>query len=209
MARIKDGILGGLSGKIGNVIGCKGKTGYYIRSIPAHVSNPRTEQQQAHRSKFTQAIQFARVLTPFLRISYKEFAGVRQPFHAAVSSFLKNAVMETEAGYVIDFEKALVSRGSLTAVRQAKISRKNNIISYTWTDNSGEGNAVKNDVSLLVVFNKTRWMAVYSDATAKRCDGKARLDIPADWGDDSLVAYLGFRSRDGETVANSVCFLDF
>lgn len=206
MARVKDGIFGGFSGKIGNVVGCKGKTGFYVRSRPDHVLNPQTERQQTQRGKFVQAMQFARVLTPFLRISYREFAGAGHPYHAAVSSILKTAVVQTEAGCAIDFGKALVSRGSLTAVHQAQIALADHKIAYTWTDNSGEGNAAPTDVTLLVAFNKSRWTAVYSDAAACRSDEKAELSIPADWTADELAVYLGFRSADGETVANSMYF---
>lgn len=205
MARTKEGIFGDFSGKIGNVIGCKGKTGYYVRSRPQHVSNPQTERQQAHRGKFAVAMRFARALAPFLRISYREFAGAGHPFHAAVSSFLKNAVAETAGGFTIDFEKALVSRGSLTAVHQVTSVQTADNVSFVWTDNSGEGNAAATDAVLLLVFNKTRWEAVYSDAVACRSDEKAELNIPKEWVEDELVAYLGFRSADGETVANSVC----
>lgn len=206
MARVKDGILGGFSGKIGNVVGCNGKTGYYVRSVPSYTVNPQTERQQAQRGKFAQAMQFARTLTPFLRISYREFAGAGKPYHAAVSSFLKNAVVETDSGCAIDFAKALVSRGSLTAVHCAQIASSGQTITYTWTDNSGEGNAAPTDLTLLVAFNKTRWTAVYTDAAACRSDEKAELSIPADWAADELAVYLGFRSADGETVANSVYF---
>lgn len=80
MAQIKDGLFGGFSGKIGNVVGCKGKNGFYVRSLPSHVSNPRTELQQAQRRRFSLAMQLARALTPFLHISYREFAGLRNHF---------------------------------------------------------------------------------------------------------------------------------
>lgn len=150
------------------------------------------------------AMQFARTLTPFLRISYCEFAGAGKSFHAAVSSFLKNAVIETDSGCAIDFAKALVSRGSLTAVHRAQIAFSDHKITYTWTNNSGEGNATLTDVTLLVAFNKTRRTTVYSDAAACRSDEKAELSIPADWNGEELVVYLGFRSADGKTVANSV-----
>lgn len=150
-------------------------------------------------------MQFARTLTPFLRISYREFAGVGQPFHAAVSSILKNAVVEAGVGYAIDFKKALVSRGSLTAAYRAEVTREDDKVRYVWTDNNGEGNASSSDVTLLAVFNERCWMAVYSDAVASRSDEKAELSIPADWRDDELAVYLGFRSLDGKTVSNSVC----
>lgn len=34
MAKIKEDIFSGFSGKLGNVIGCKGKNGYYLRTKP-------------------------------------------------------------------------------------------------------------------------------------------------------------------------------
>src|SRR5690606_508733 len=42
MGIIKQGILGGFSGKVGNVVGASWKGIDYIRSLPSSVSNPRT-----------------------------------------------------------------------------------------------------------------------------------------------------------------------
>jgi hypothetical protein len=51
MGTIKQGILGGFSGKVGTVIGASWKGINYMRSIPQHVKNPRTAGQVSQRSK--------------------------------------------------------------------------------------------------------------------------------------------------------------
>jgi hypothetical protein len=45
MGTIKQGILGGFSGKVGTVIGGSWKGISYMRSIPQSVKNPRTDGQ--------------------------------------------------------------------------------------------------------------------------------------------------------------------
>ena len=46
---------------------------------------------------------------------------------------------------------------------------------------------------------------MYDIDAAVRSAGKAQLDLPAAWSGDALAVYLGFRSEDGRSVANSTC----
>lgn len=52
MARIKRGILGGFSGKVGAVIGSSWKGIETMRSMPISVPNPRTQGQVNNRNRF-------------------------------------------------------------------------------------------------------------------------------------------------------------
>ena len=52
MGKISQGVLGGFSGKVGNVIGASWKGIDYMRIMPANVANPRTQGQIDQRSKF-------------------------------------------------------------------------------------------------------------------------------------------------------------
>ena len=56
MGTIKQGILGGFNGKVGTVIGSSWKGITYMKGIPNHTRNPRTEKQIAQRTK----MEFAR-----------------------------------------------------------------------------------------------------------------------------------------------------
>lgn len=59
MGKIKAGILGGFSGRVGNVVGSSWKGIDVIKSMPLSVSNPRTTSQTNQRSKFAGVVHFA------------------------------------------------------------------------------------------------------------------------------------------------------
>ena len=63
MAIIKRGILGGISGKIANIVGGSWKGIAYIRALPLSVANPNTAAQQAVRLGFKTAVECGRQLT--------------------------------------------------------------------------------------------------------------------------------------------------
>ena len=81
----------------------------------------------------------------------------------------------------------------------------NHQMTFNWKDNSGMGNAERTDIVMVLVYNKDREAAVYDTEAALRSDCHAGLQLPEDWQDDELVAYLSFCSTDGNCVANSIC----
>ena len=105
----------------------------------------------------------------------------------------------------LDFGKVRVSRGSLTPAAGASVGRLGGRVVFTWSDNSGEGDAAADDVALLLVYNKKRGDAVYSLSGAVRSDREASLPLPRGWETDELVVFLSFRSSDGRRVSNSIC----
>ncbi len=205
MGKVKDGVIGGFSGKVGPVVGGKGKNGYYVRSLPTGGNPSRSDKQRSARSKFGVAIGLAKMLTPFLRVSYREFAAVRSPFNVAVSCILGAAVVAGEDGPVIDFDRVLVSHGGLTSAEGATAEVTDDKVSFFWADNSDKGNAAGTDVVLLLVYNKELGQPAYDVNAAHRQDGKATLILPDGWKAESLAVYLGFSSADGKMTANSVC----
>lgn len=57
---------------------------------------------------------------------------------------------------------------------------------------------------MLLVYNKNKETAVYDTKTVLRSSQHAELQLPSDWQDDELIAYLSFCSADGNTIANSI-----
>ena len=45
MGKIRQGIIGGFSGKVGNVVGAAWKGISYMRILPVSVANPKTDAQ--------------------------------------------------------------------------------------------------------------------------------------------------------------------
>ena len=205
MGKIENGVLGGFSGKVGPVVGCKGKNGNYMRAHAATISNPRTEKQQEQRGKFSLVFNFLQAFTPFIRIGYKECAQGKSAFNAAVSYMLKKAITGDGTELSINFKRVLVSTGTLMPIFQGMATAKDNQMMFQWEDNSEMGNAEMTDIAMILVYNKNKGTAVYDTAAAVRSDSHATLALPTDWNHDTLIAYLGFCSADGNCVANSLC----
>ena len=68
MAIINAGILGSVSGTIGNVVGSSRNGVNYIRIKSTKVRNPQTEGQMVQRAKFGMVQQFLSPLTEVVKV---------------------------------------------------------------------------------------------------------------------------------------------
>ena len=205
MGKIKQGILGGLSGKVGNVIGANWKGIDYLRIKPSSVANPRTPGQVDQRSKFSTVLRFLQPMTDFLKVTFRQYASGMTQFNAAMSYNLNNAVTGVFPDFAIDYPNALVSRGNLTTPADgAATSTTAAELDLTWTDNSGTGSAMATDKALIVAINAVRGEAVFTTAGPARSAGSALLNLPVEYSGENLEVYLGFISEDGSKVSNSV-----
>ena len=180
MGIINQGILGGFSGKVGPIVGFRWKSNYYIRARAAKVSNPRTPKQQEQRGKFATAFSFLKAIKPFIRIGYKEFTRDKSAFNAAMSYTLKRAVTGSGKEIRIDFDRALVSMGTLMPIFEGTATQNGNKMYFNWRDNSGMGNAEDTDIAMLLVYNKDKETAVYDTETALRSSQHAEIQLPSD-----------------------------
>ena len=208
MGTIKQGILGGFSGKVGTVVGGTWKTVHYMRALATNYNDPHTEKQLCQRGKFGIALNFLKTITPFVRVGYRGYAQDMSAYNAAMSYIMKNAMTGCGDSVAIDYKKVLVSHGSLMPVFNAEASVSSDKISFTWVDNSDTGDAEAADLSMLLAYNKDKGEAVYNVASAHRSAAKAELAIPSGWKDDSLAVYLGFCSPNSRNVSNSICLSD-
>ena len=153
MGIINQGILGGFSGKVGPIVGFRWKSNYYIRARAAKVSNPRTPKQQEQRGKFATAFSFLKAIKPFIRIGYKELTQDKSAFNSAMSYTLKRAVTGSGKEIRIDFDRVLVSMGTLMPIFEGTATQNGNKMYFNWQDNSGMGNAEDTDIAMLLVYN--------------------------------------------------------
>jgi len=204
MAIINQGILGGVSGKIGNVIGGTWKGIDYLRIKPSSVANPKTEGQLDQRSKFAKVLYFLQPMTDFLRVGFKLYAIKMTEFNAAMSYNLFNAVLGAYPNYTIDYPNALVSRGNLKGVANGTATSPSAAeVDITWDDNSSSGNALATDKSLILILNPDKKESIYTTSGPPRSAGTETLNLPPEYSGDVVEVYLGFVSEDGAKVSNS------
>jgi hypothetical protein len=204
MGTIKQGILGGFSGKVGNVVGASWKGIDYMRIMPSSVANPQTDAQLAQRQKFSVTMGFLKPLSEFLKTGFKSYAVKMTGINAAMSYNIKNALTGTYPNIAIDYPNALVSRGNLAGVlNQVASSTVAGTVKFDWEDNSGEIGASALDKTLLVVYNPTQNQAVTVSELAERADGTQTITVPDSFSGDLVQCYIAFISIDGKVVSNS------
>lgn len=204
MGTIKQGILGGFSGKVGTVIGGSWKGISYMRSQAQSVKNPRTDGQLSQRSKFALALDFLKPLTDIVRTGFKLYTNKQTAFNAAMSYTLANAISGDYPDYELNFASALISRGVLTSATNGAATSANGSVTVTWGDNTGVGTAKATDKALIAVLNADKGEAVTVSAGEARSTATQTVAVPADWMGEEVQVYLGFISADAKEVANSV-----
>jgi hypothetical protein len=201
MGKISQGILGGFSGKVGNIIGGNWKGIDYMRVKAASVKNPQTDGQVGQRSKFTTVLQLLQPLTGFIKIGFQNYAVKMTEFNSAMSYILQNAVSGEYPDIVIDYDKVLVSRGSLAAaLNPTATSPAAGKVQFNWADNSTEGNASPTDKAMLLVYNPTLGEATFVVDGAVRTAGTQTLTIPNGYSGDTVHAFI---NAEGTEVSNS------
>ena len=205
MGKIAQGILGGLSGKVGNIVGGSWKGIDYIRIKPSSVANPRTEGQVNQRNKFTITLEYLQATSDFIKIGYKSFAVKKTEFNAAMSYVLNNAVGGIAPNFTIDYSLALLSRGSLSSVLNGSTDLATpGQVTFDWDDNSAEGNANATDKAMVLVYNPSKKESVSILDGADRTVGSQVITIPSTYAGDTVELFMAFVSADGTQVSNSV-----
>ena len=205
MGKIAQGILGGLSGKVGNIIGGSWKGIDYIRIKPSSVANPRTVGQVNQRNKFTVTLEFIQAVKPFIQKGYKFLAVKKTAFNAAMSYVLNNAIGGVEPNFNVDYANALVSRGGLsTALNPTTDLTTAGEVTFNWDDNSAEGNANATDKAMLLVYNPSKKESISLLDGADRTVGSQIIPIPTTYAGDTVELFMAFISADGSQVSNSI-----
>jgi len=201
MARIPQGILGGLSGKIGGVVGSSWKGINVLKTKPLSVANPRTAAQQLQRAKFANCVQYAVViLSTILKPLWDRFAGQMSGYNA----FVKENVSLFASLPLVHPESLITSKGKMAAteITVAEADVAGNVISLEWNDDSGSGYKLSSDIAYLVIIDNTDNKIAGFNTTRTRSDLTAEVTFV-----DNIVAgheyecYLTFKRTDGTVVS--------
>ena len=193
MAVIKNGILGGFSGKAGAV------NGYRLmdQDIMRGPRNPRvskpTEKELANQDKFGSSQYWLKPLKEVFRIGFQGYKQNSHGFNGAKSYISKNAMVKDDAGYHVDPALALISHGSLPFgdVAAARLGEGFDI-EFTWDYNK----CAYNDRAMVVAYDTQNLNAVYDTGIAMRTVKKATLKLNEEFAGKEVHLYLGFVSED-------------
>jgi len=205
MAILSQGILGEVVGKTGPVVSYM-RFGQNITRSKGSTRKNRIETpaRKMQREKIKVCNDFTQAFsgTGFFNKTFPAYGHTGSGYNRVTSSIMNLAIV-TNPVVAIAWPKVLVSKGPVAPVDYASalVNDENNI-AFTWTDNSGDGTAKKNDRAILVAWFPESKQAVFAFSDAERKDGTALLETGSIKG--TAHTWLGFLSADETNAANSV-----
>ena len=205
MGKIGRGILGGVSGKVANVVGARWKGIDYTRAQPQSIVNPRMLLQVNQRTKFALVLMFFQPNLNFIKIGYKNYAVKKSQFNSAMSFILNNAIIGISPDFEIDYSLALLSRGNLAGALNPVFDLTTpGQVQFSWDDNSTDGNALATDKVMVVAYNPLKGESVYLTEGATRADLSQTVIIPNSYAGDDLQLFISFMNAEETQLSNSI-----
>ncbi|KAA8475680.1 hypothetical protein BDE36_2539 [Arcticibacter tournemirensis] len=206
MGNFLKGVLGGFSGKIGNVIGSSWKGIDYMRSLPRKTLNNATQEQLVQRLKFSCAVNFVKPISALVSVGFKSLAKQKiTGYNVAIQKVLMNAISGDFPDYAVDFAKVQISEGTLISAMNPKAqSTIPGTLDFKWTNNADPGNNAHNDdTAIVLVYNPSKGRYLFNFQGAKREEELYSFALPENFSNDEVHAYMGFISRDRRIASNS------
>ena len=205
MARLKNGLLGGISGKISDVIGYirYGKAFVKVKSIkPAKERQPgQLEGQQ----RMMVVNEFINSMTEFVRIGFALDAAKKpHSANAAAKSYqMKNAVIGEYPSLAIDYPKVLLSKGIIDPPVDASAVALVNGIKFNWELSRRTEVYHKRSRAMLLVYAPSLKKSFFTLSGFSILDKTGFLELPLEFKDQLLHAYITFLRDDQQQISNS------
>ena len=180
MGKISQGILDGISGKVGNIVGASWKGIDYVRIKPDHVANPNTEAQANHRAKFKGVTSLAKkIMSPIIRPIWNRSAVKMTGYNLFVQ---KNIDAFGIDGTIEDYAKLSLSTGSLDLPDGISVTADDMVesgIKVRWDNSLGQGS---NDdkLKLVAVNDIDSSIFLLLDLPYTRAESSADVVLPFD-----------------------------
>src|SRR5690606_2445061 len=120
MGKIKYGILGPISGKLGPVIGSTWMGIPYLRMAPKTTKEkkPRTESQLANEQKFKFGNQLFVPFHPYLEVGFQHLAVGKTAIAAAFSANYRKVITGKWPDITLHYDQVRISQGTLPGLEQ-------------------------------------------------------------------------------------------
>lgn len=204
MGVIKRGILGGFSGKVGNIVGSSWKGIATMKALPLSVANPNTAGQVIQRGKMSNIVAFIKpILNAIVKPLNDRFASGMSGYNLFVQ---RNIALFTTVAPTAPEDLVIASGNVSTAAAfSGNIDVSDNELSLNWNNNSGTGNALATDIMFAFFYNRNLDQLVLFAADKARNSSGFSDSLPAGWLAGHVVDIWGaFRRADGSQVSDTM-----
>lgn len=205
MGKLKNGIFGSITGKVGNLVIYKSKGQDIVRTI-GRSGKPFSKKQQANHQRMRVVNDFLGGLNRFIDIGFElEVAGTTSnAYNGAVAYNFKHALQGEFPEISVDYSKALLSKGDLPAALNTTIVKTADGIEVTWESPEALSANREEDQVMLLVYLPEEKNSVCKLSNVLRPAGKDSIPLHESILNQQLEVYISFRSDDRKAISDSV-----
>lgn len=203
MGVIKQGILGGFSGKVGGVVGSSWKGTAVMKARPQAVANPKTAAQVNQRTKFSGVVAWgSALLTNIVKPLWDRFYSNMSGYNAFVSTNIDkfdNSGVPTYADLVI-------SKGTIGAQPITVVTKEygTNLVTIEWDSSVVPQNSLPSDLAYACAYNENKNQFASIASIETREDDSVEMSLPQGWEvADTVHFYLSFARPDKSSVSDN------
>ncbi|SDJ49417.1 hypothetical protein SAMN04487898_10380 [Pedobacter sp. ok626] len=206
MARLNNGILGSINGKVGNVEGYVRYGKAYLRTKKRKSKVPPTINRLTCRKRMSVVNNFVNSMTDYVRIGFEGAADGKpfSPNNAAKSYQLRNALQGEYPEISIFYPGVRLTQGSIENPANTKAVVEGNGIRFTWDYHPVFNWDDRRAQVMLLVYIEESGKAISLLSGARYTEMTEFMEMPADVKGLNLHAYLSFIADDRKNISNSI-----
>jgi hypothetical protein len=180
MGKLKKGINGPFTGKIGTVHGSSYNGVPYVKGPHKKRTKDISDKERANRIKFDVAQKWLSPLTGFVREGFKGYSPTAQGFVAAKSHLLRNAMKGEAPDFSIDPARVQLSYGNLDLPQNITLEKSGPVeITIRW-DAGRTRNSNRHDQVMWVAYDLNDGYAAFNTTYEFRHKGSCTLTFSKD-----------------------------
>ncbi len=196
MAKYYNGVIGPVSGKVGNEVHTIRNGKSYVQSIPKRSTKPPTTGQIIQRARFSLVMRFLGPIRNVLNQTYSRINRRRTGLHVAIQQIHAEAIIGDYPDFEIDFSKVTLTRGHLRCpVLKMLYCQECAGLQLSW-QNYGDLNAFQDDELVALIYcpsSPEQWIIL--ETGVYRENEKGIIKLPGGLSNREIHTWLFYRSR--------------
>lgn len=208
MAILKNGLLGGVTGKLGNTV-CYMLNGKQVVRMIVKSTKPPTERQLVNRAELALVNGFLKPIKELIKIGYASLAKARKTseYSLALGYNKKHALMGEKPNREIDYSKVRISQGDLRGLQDLRAIINGNLLEISWATGHIHGTHTYDQVMTLVYYpsisTNVTPLALFNLCGVRREQGQMVTPLPEEMTGRTLEVYVFVVGERGKMVSNS------
>ena len=202
MGKANDGMFGGVTGKVGNLVGYYLNGKYILRSGPGKRRKKAKSGERENRKKFGIVQAWLKPICFFVRVGFKNYGTSTGGYKAAISYTLLNAMAGEYPNQYVDPELVQVSGGDLDFPEVVSMELEaGNTLRFHWSAASENGDDY--DQAMLLAYDEMGKNIVGKETAAMRVTGTDILPLNPGVSGTTYHVYIGFVAQDRSRQSKS------